>query len=577
MNKREQSGENNSRRRPGWVLRLPWFGPAVVTLSMLALMTLLIWRLQSHHFIGQQQDLGLSLQSARDGIAEYLQADEDFLLVLADQVATETLIASEFRRLTEGYLSNNPYINAIYYTRPDHSILWATPEAEQSVGGDVLDRLNQHADTFDAAAESQTSIYADTHTGLAGEPCFELYTPVVNRNDKWVGTFVISYQSPALIHHVMDRPTLQGYRAELLNEDGRRVYSSPAAAMEDQRLTGDIELTRPGNGLLLRLTQYESPFWDPETQALMAISFSMICGMGLGLWALNRQISERVRVEQALHTANTDLENRVSERTRALSESNEKLASEMAERQVAQDTARRHMDHLAQIGRVSTMGEMAAGLAHELHQPLAAIKSYGQGCLRFLNDPSPDMARIQQAIAQMNEQSTRAADIIDRLRTFLTPDSFEKAPHDLRPLIEESVGFVEPDRKQCQIDLVVDIDETIPPALVDRVQIQQVLVNLLKNAFESLQGREPSTRRVTITATRISDLEAQVCVHDSGPGCKPEDLTRIFEPFVSTKSHGMGMGLSISRTIIEAHHGRLWAESNQGQGMTFCFTVQTHA
>lgn len=572
MTKPEPTDNDSAYRQPGWALRVPWFGPAVVTVTMLVLMSLLFWRLQTHHFTQQQNDLDRSLLSARDSISDHLATDEDFLLVLADQVATETLIASEFRRLTEGYLANNPYIAAIYYTRPDHSILWATPEKEVDIGSDVLTRLNQHADVFEDSVTSQSPIYSNSHTGLAGEPCFEFYVPVFDRK-KLVGTFVISYPSSHLLQHIMDQPVLQGYSAELIGDDNQRIYRTPPSEIEDPRLSGVIALSRPDNGMSLRLTRYKSSFWDTETQVLVAISFSLICGMGLGLWALSRQISERVRIERALYVANTDLENRVTERTRALSEANAKLADEMTERQVAQDAARQHQDHLAQIGRVSTMGEMAAGLAHELHQPLAAITSYGQGCLRILDNPSPDMQRIVHAVSNMNEQSTRAADIIDRLRTFLTPDSFQKTSQDLHSLIEESVGFVEPERKQCGVNLSIDINESVPPVLADRVQVQQVLVNLLKNAFESLQDQGPDQRNVTINVELIDHHEARVAVHDTGPGCEPDVLTLIFEPFVSTKTKGMGMGLSISRTIMEAHNGRLWAESNRGQGMTFFFTL----
>jgi two-component system, LuxR family, sensor kinase FixL len=231
------------------------------------------------------------------------------------------------------------------------------------------------------------------------------------------------------------------------------------------------------------------------------------------------------------------------------------------------------MDHLAQIGRVSTMGEMAAGLAHELHQPLSAITSYAKGCLRVLNDPAPDMDRVRYAVTHMDEQGTRAADIIDRLRNFLTPDGPQKLSHDLHALVVESAGFVEPDSKRLGINLVIDVSDQTPPVLVDRVQIQQVLVNLLKNAFESLQQSDIAQRTVSIRAMPLGPGEVQVHVRDSGPGCKPEDLTRVFEPFVSNKPGSMGMGLSISRTIIEAHEGRLWATAHDGSGMTFSFTV----
>ncbi len=564
--------DDRPRRKAGWALRLPWFGPAVVTLSMLALMVLLFWRLQTHHLSQQQQELDRSLVTARDSISTKLTADESFLGVLADQAAAGALISSEFHRLASSYVSDRPHITAVYYTRPDHTVLWASPTSEENQGNDALLRLSEHSVAFEQAIESKLPVYSPTHIGLAGHQCFDLYVPVFNRK-KLQGTFVVAYSSRSLIRSILDRAILQGYQTELMGENDQRIYRMPSVASIDTRLKGAIKLARPDNGMSLRLTKYASPFWDMGTVVLAAISFALVSGMGLGLWALNRQIFERVRVERALHDANTELENRVRERTRALSESNDMLAREMAERQVAEERARRHLDQLAQIGRVSTMGEMAAGLAHELHQPLAAITSYAKGCLRILSESSPDFDRVEYAVTHMDEQSTRAAEIIDRLRTFLTPNSPQKLAQDLRSLVEESAGFVEPDRKRLGIDLEIDVSDQIPPVLVDRVQIQQVLVNLMKNAFESLQISELGERKVTIQALPNNSHEVQVHVRDSGPGCTPEDLSRVFEPFVSTKTGSMGMGLSISRTIIEAHEGRLWATTHDGRGMTFSFTI----
>jgi len=539
---------------------------------MLALMGLLFWRLQTHHLTQQRQELNRSLETARDSIAARLDADERFIRVLTDQAIAGALISSEFHRLTESYVSDRPYITAVYYVRPDNSVLWASSRAQQEQGDDVLLRQSEHNDAFARAIELKSPVYSRTHIGLAGHPGFDLYAPVFNRK-KLLGGFVVAYSSRSLIRSILDRSILQGYQTELLGKNDRGVYHMPTVAAVDSRLVNTTTLTRPDNGLSLRLTKYASTFWDSGTVVLAAISFALVSGMGLGLWALNRQIFERVRVQRALHDANTGLENRVRERTHALSETNQKLAREMAERQVAEERARRHLDHLAQIGRVSTMGEMAAGLAHELHQPLAAITSYAKGCLRILNGSPPDYDRVRYAVTHMDEQSTRAADIIDRLRTFLTPDSIQKVPQDLRSLVEESAGYVEPDRKRLGIDLAIDVSDQTPRVLVDRVQIQQVIVNLLKNAFESLQDSGPGMRNVTIQASPLGVDEVRVQVRDTGPGCDPQELSRVFEPFVSTKAGSMGMGLSISRTIIEAHEGRLWATAHEGHGMTFSFTI----
>jgi signal transduction histidine kinase len=560
------------RRKTGWVLRLPWFGPAVVTLVMLTLMALLFWRMQTHHFAQHQQALDRTLVTAHESISTRLAADASFIGVLADQAIAGALISSKFHELTASYLSDHPHITAVHYTRPDHTILWASPTNEMDPGDDASLTPAVHNDAFQQSLEAQSSAYSQPYVDLTGQQCFDLYVPVFNRK-KLLGTFVVTYSSRSLIHSLMDQAISQGYQTELLGDNDQPIYHMPPAANVDTRLIDTISLAPPDNGMSLRLSKYDSPYWDSGTVMLAAINFALISGMGMGIWALKRQIVERARAERALHDANADLENRVGERTHALSESNDMLAREMIERQVAEERARQHLDHLAQIGRVSTMGEMAAGLAHELHQPLTAITSYAKGCLRILNDSSPDFERVRYAVTHMDEQSTRAADIIDRLRTFLTPSSPQKLPHDLRSLIEESASFVELDRKRLDVDLAIDVGDQTPPVLVDRVQIQQVLVNLIKNAFESLQVSEKGQRSVTIQAVSNGSNEVEVHVRDSGPGCEAKDLIRVFEPFVSTKTGSMGMGLSISRTIIEAHEGRLWATAHDGRGMTFSFTI----
>ncbi len=559
--------------KDGWALRLPWFGPAVVTMSMLVLIGLLFGRMQASHLNEQQESLQRSLTTARDGIATRLDADKRFLGVLADQAVAGALISSEFHRLADSYIADHPHMNAVYYLRPDHTVLWSSPVRVDEQGEDALTRIPEHVEAFKHIAESETSNFTKPYIGLDELQRFDLYVPVTNRK-KLLGAFVIAYVNIDLMSNVLDDLVLGQYQAELLSENGRLIYGIPSSGTLDPGLVDTISLIPPDNGMTLRLSRYTSTIWDTGTLTLGGICIALIIGMGLGLWALNRQIVERGRVERALYIANTGLERRVRERTHALSETNEMLAREMSQHQEAEERARQHLDHLAQIGRVSTMGEMAAGLAHELHQPLAAITSYAKACLRILNQPTPDQDRVRFAVTNMDQQSTRAAEIIDRLRRFLTPDSPEKLPLDLLEIIRESAGFVEPERKRLGIDLTIDVDDNVPAVLVDRVQLQQVLVNLMKNAFESLQTLEGVRRAVRIWAVPGEAGEVQVHVQDSGEGCKPEDLSRVFEPFVSMKAGGMGMGLSISRTIIEAHEGRLWATTQDGKGMTFSFTIK---
>lgn len=541
-------------------------------MTMLVLLSLLFWRLQTHQLTQQQTELTRALETARDSISARLEGDEGFLRMLTDQFEAGALTASEFDRLASGYVAERSRITAVYFVRSDHTVRWVVPDDQEDQADDILQRLPEHNQTFEQATASNKRVYSKTHIGRTGRQRFDLYAPVSD-GKRPAGAFVASYSSRALLRNTLERAILQGHHTELIGEGGRRIYHTPMVAQVDPRLIDTIVLTRPDNGMALRLSKYAAPFWDGGTLALVATFVALACGIGLGMWALNRQIAERVRAELALQDANADLEQRVGERTRELSKTNTMLAREMAERQEIEEQARRHLDQLAQMGRVSTMGEMAAGLAHELHQPLGAISSYARGCLRLFNEQSPDIQRIRYAVVNMDEQSTRAADIIDRLRTFLTPNPPRKQPHDLVTLIEESARFIEPDRKRMEINLVTEVSDRAPAVLVDRVQIQQVVLNLLKNAFESIHASGSPQRSVRISAEPNGSNDVKVHVRDTGKGCTPEELQRIFEPFVSTKTDSMGMGLSISRTIIEAHDGRLWATPNADRGMTFSFSI----
>ncbi|MEZ6193773.1 MAG: ATP-binding protein [Phycisphaerales bacterium] len=569
MNSDDQAG----RRRVGWIIHLPWFGPAVMTVTMLILLTLLIWRLQTHHLEQNHLELSRALESARDSISARLEADEGFLKVLTEQLASGTLIASEFEHLAENYLAERPRLTAIYFIKADHTVLWIVPEEYKNEAQEISQTISEHVTAINQTNETGALTYSRPHVGLSGTQCFDLYVPTPE-GSRLTGIMVASYNSRSLLRNTMDRSTIQAYQTELCGGAGQIIYSTPKVAQVDNRLVNEITLLRPDNGLKLRLSKYRAPFWDQQTVALMTICIALIGGMGLGMWALSKQIAERVSAEKALQDANAELEHRVLERTNELSIINHRLAREIAERLEIEEQSRRHMDQLAQMGRVSMMGEMAAGLAHELHQPLGAISSYIKGCQRILEQPSPDVKRIAYAVDNVNTQSRRAAEIIDRLRTFLTPKPPCKQPHNLRTLIDESEHLIEPDRKRIQIKLETDIPPNTPTVMVDRVQIQQVIINLLKNAFESVQARGSDDRLVSIGASLNGGPDIRVDVCDTGIGCSLEELQLIFEPFKSTKAENMGMGLPISRTIIEAHEGRLWATRNQDHGMTFSFTIK---
>jgi two-component system sensor kinase FixL len=244
---------------------------------------------------------------------------------------------------------------------------------------------------------------------------------------------------------------------------------------------------------------------------------------------------------------------------------------DLTEREEAEKRLQSLQSELVHISRLSAMGEMAATLAHELNQPLSAISNYLKGGKRILETEHPD-SRALAAMDKASEQSLRAGEIIRRLRDFVARGESERQVESLSKLLEEVSAMALIGAKELGVRATFRRDSSLDAVLVDKVQIQQVALNLIRNAIEAMQG-EPR-RELVVTTAADGDDYARVSVADTGHGIKPEIADQLFQPFVTTKgAAGMGVGLSICRTIIEAHGGRIWAEPNAGGGTTFAFTI----
>jgi len=227
---------------------------------------------------------------------------------------------------------------------------------------------------------------------------------------------------------------------------------------------------------------------------------------------------------------------------------------------------------LAHISRLSALGEMGSALAHELNQPLAAVANYITGSRRLLADaPGPAAAKVEGALARAAEQVMRAGQIIRRLRDFVSRRAAERRPERLSKLVEEASALGLVGARESGVEIRHRLDPAHDVVFADRVQIEQVLVNLLRNGIDSMD--EAERRKLTVSSRLSAPCMIEVAVSDSGGGIAPDALPRLFEPFFTTKPTGLGVGLSISRGIIEAHGGKLWAENNEDGGATFRFTL----
>jgi two-component system sensor kinase FixL len=243
---------------------------------------------------------------------------------------------------------------------------------------------------------------------------------------------------------------------------------------------------------------------------------------------------------------------------------------DLTERQENEARLQQLQSEVVHISRLSAMGEMASALAHELNQPLSAIANYLNGARKLIGRGPESEAKVSEAVEKAADQALRAGDIIRRLRDFLARGEGERSVESLAKLVHEACGLALVGAKESGIQVNYQIDPHLDRVIVDRVQIQQVIVNLVRNAMDAMQ--EQASGRLDVITSVESDM-AMVSVADTGPGVDPQAAARLFQPFVTTKTNGMGVGLSICRTIIEAHGGRIWTEPNPGGGAIFRFTA----
>jgi two-component system sensor kinase FixL len=223
---------------------------------------------------------------------------------------------------------------------------------------------------------------------------------------------------------------------------------------------------------------------------------------------------------------------------------------------------------LLHVSRLSAMGQMTAALAHELNQPLTAIMNYITAARRTIaGKDDAQIARGLDFIDKAANQTTRAGQIIRRLRDFVEKRDADHTPQSFNTVIEEAIalGFV--GAADANVKVRTDLDPSLPRVMIDKIQIQQVLLNLIRNSIEAM--KDSAKRQMTIKTTRIDGNAVEFAIADTGPGLAPEVASRLFQPFVTTKEKGMGIGLSICQSIIEAHNGRIWATPNELAGVTF--------
>lgn len=268
----------------------------------------------------------------------------------------------------------------------------------------------------------------------------------------------------------------------------------------------------------------------------------------------------------------------VTRRTRELSDANRELEKEVIERERAEDEARRRQAELAHVSRLNTMGEMASGFAHELNQPLSAIINYAQGCVRRMKRGAGETEEMLAAMEQVSVQAGRAGEIIRRIRSFVRKDEPERNRVDVASLIRDVTDLLGAEFKRSGVTVTLTLSGALPFVMADAIQIEQVVLNLVRNAIEAMdeggskQGGSKE-KRLIIKISEGDNETVCVAVEDTGPGISEETRDHAFDPFVTTKKGGLGLGLSISQSIIEGHGGRLFIERSRESGTVFMFSL----
>jgi two-component system, LuxR family, sensor kinase FixL len=249
------------------------------------------------------------------------------------------------------------------------------------------------------------------------------------------------------------------------------------------------------------------------------------------------------------------------------------VSLDITERNKAEQETQLLRQEIAHVGRVSMMGELASSLAHEINQPLGAILRNAEAAELFMQNGSPDLDEIRAILSDIREDDQRAGKVIDRMRGLLKKHDLDTRPLAVRELVGDVAALVRVDAAVRHVDLTLEVPSDLPFVRGDRVHLQQVLLNLILNGMDALDGARREDRRVSVTARLDGPQSVEIIVSDAGHGISADKLAHLFEPFFTTKPNGMGMGLPISRTIVEAHGGRLWAENNNVAGAAFRFTL----
>ena len=441
-------------------------------------------------------------------------------------------------------------------------------------GGDAILAAGSRRDTFPSRTERLILNTGANQAAIAfqqwlGDAEKRRFTAVVQRTTDFVGIASLSgqvqYINPAGLQLVgLDTldDALRLHVLDFVSPQDRKTVQDEVwpLVFRTGRWKGEFELRHFGSGEPIAFLIDGFRIDDPRT------------GEPMNIATVSRDLTAQKDSEAALRHLNETLERRVEERTFELADANRRLLAETLEREQADLRFQKLQNELSRAARLTAAGQMAAALAHEISQPLTAVVNSVNAAKRLLaGGGQVNFMTAQEVAGEAAEQALRASEIVRSLRQLVSGSETERRIEALPSMIEEASGLVLKSIAPLALRLKFEFDDGARTVLVNRVQIQQVIVNLIRNAFEAMADQEP--REVTLSTRALDDETIEIAVADVGPGIPYEIAGRLFESFVSSKHDGMGLGLSISRSIIEAHEGQLNAEPNPAGGTIFRFTL----
>lgn len=436
----------------------------------------------------------------------------------------------------------------------------------------------------DIAADPLVASFRELAAGHGLGACWS--TPIFSSDRKVLGTFAVYYREPR-------NPTPLDH--ELIQHTTHLASIAIERRQAEEVLEGHSRLLDLSHDTIFvwRADDNVITFWNRSAEELYGWSRQEAVGRTTldllktvfpqPLGSIEQSLAETGRWEgELVHTTRAGTQVIVTSRwsrqadieggpARILETNNDITA-----RRRAEDMARKARDELAHAARLAAMGELAASIAHEVNQPLTGVVTNASATLRWLARPVPDLGEARSAVERIARDAKRAGDVIARVRAMSRKAATEREPLDINETVQGVVMVTEGELRRQSVTLAVDYAEGLPVIAGDRVQLQQVVLNLMMNGIEAMTAVANGPRELAIS-TAGEDGEVRVSVRDSGIGITPEAMSRMFDTFYTTKPSGLGMGLSISRSIVEDHGGRLWAEANEGPGTTFRFTIQAQA